>query len=64
MGIHSQVVEPEISCGLFDAVTVGLHGSEVFVPDRTRVDGDPCFTFKTIEWGGVLEIELKLLSIK
>ena len=49
---------------MFDAVTVGLHGSEVFIPDRTWVDGDPCFTFKTIERGGILEIELKLLSVK
>ena len=64
MGIHSQVVEPEVSCGLFDAVTVGLHRSEVLVSDRAWIDGDSRFTFKAIEWSGILKIELKLLTIE
>ena len=64
MSVHSQVVESEVSCGLLDAVTVGLHGAEILFSHRAWVDGDPWFTFKSIERCRIFEIESKLLPIE
>ena len=64
MAVHSDVVETKTPSGMLDVVAVSSKCRKVFIADRTWINRDAGFTFKTIKGCGILEFEPELLAIK
>ena len=64
MRIHEEVVESELAARRGDEINMGSQGSDVLVPDRSRINLQLLIDLESLEALGSLESEVDLLVIE
>ena len=64
MRIHEEVVESELAARRGDEINMGGQGSDVLVPDRSRINLQLLIDLESLETLGSLESEVDLLVIE